>query len=243
MIFRKSVAVAPPSVLSSTVPPLPSARVAVMEPEVAAPAIAAVALAEPPAPVPIPDASVEPVAEIADALRRQYLTLSAELGLHQPGLLRDEARAFFAARGTRLYDHAKVKAYLDDQYGKEGVVIDPRFVGVVGEPMTRGEPTWGWRPLRAKDVRPTENNTFGWGTPTSNDALWPTARQYSKPVPLPVLLTVKEVLAQFPGAHCYISDQIQTYEHRAPVLDPFLLVTIEGERFIIERWDEPAYRE
>lgn len=197
--------------------------------------------AAPREPVPVPEATLTPEAELADALRTQYAAIALELGVNQPGLLKDAARAYFRDRGTRLYDGAKVKAYLDDQYGKEGKRLDHQW----SPPRRRGIPTWGWRPLRASDVAPMTGSQrqFGYSTSEQNDSIWYYIEPYKKPVPLPVLLTAREIATQFTSARMYVSDEILAHEHRDPVLDPFLLVVIEGERFIVERWDEPAYRE
>lgn len=200
----------------------------------------AVAVAEAPAPtpvrrepVPVPEASIEPVTLMTDDLRRQYSALAAELGISQPGLLEDEALAFFRERGTRLYDQSKVNAFLTDQFGAE-------------IPATEGQrqhygihtiATWGWRALRRVDV---EGGGGGWHNPSSNGAH--IGGLYNKPLPLPVLLTVKEVAARFPSAMFFVSDEVHSSDLRR-VDDPFLLVLIERTRFIIERWDEPGYRE
>jgi hypothetical protein len=194
----------------------------------------AVAIAEPPhVAVPVPDASIEPVATMDDALRRQYRALVKELGLVQPGLLKDEALAYFRERGTRIYDKAKVAAFLTDQYGSEKVLTsdEQRNWGIATLA------TWGWRGLRRADAIHSES----WGgNPHTNGRM--IAGQYTKPVPLPVLLTVKDVSARFPDAHFYVSDDVTTGDLRRGD-DPFLLVIIERTNFIIERWDEPTYRE
>jgi hypothetical protein len=237
-MFKAKVAIMETMHVMPTAPP-PPIPVAAPEPVYAEP--------EPvrAAPVPVPDASVEAMPVMSDSLRRQYIALAAELGVTQPGLQRDAARAYFAGRGIRLYMGDKVKAYLDDQYGKEKQVEDPRFAQGNGRRVFRGHPTWCWRPLRGKDktVRPEVEQGWAYSTPETNDSIWPEATPYDKPLPLPVLLTVKEVSAEFPTARFYVSDEVHSYEHRDPVLDPFLLVVVETERFIIERWDEPGYRE
>lgn len=215
----------------------------------------------PPEPAPVPDAELDASAELGDALRAQYVALAAELGVTQPGLLKDAAKAFFRDRGTRLYDHAKVHAYLDYQYGKE--TAHEQQTGAHCGCCKHGRhvnkfkaATWGWRPLRAVDKHPQPEGDgvmmMGeWGSyrgSTKNNAIWADwhIATYAKPLPLPVLLTAKEVVTAFPSAKCFISDDMSRESYQAglrPVLDPFLLVVIEDERFIIERWDEPSYRE
>lgn len=251
-------------------PPTPE-QVAAMSTSAVAVAVVAEVEAPPPVPeppkevVPVPDAEIASTAEMGDELRAQYVALASELGVTQPGLLKDAAKAFFRDRGTRLYDHAKVHAYLDDQYGKE--TEHEQVTGSQCNCCKNGmhvnkfhAATWGWRPLRASDrhpeppPRPQQSNGMfigGWGDylgSTENNAIWNGwyIATYAKPLPLPVLLTAKEVVTAFPSAKCFVSDDMSKEAYQAglrPVLDPFLMVVIEDERFIIERWDEPAYRE
>ena len=53
-----------------------------------------------------------------------------------------------------------------------------------------------------------------------------------------MLLTVKAIVDAVPGAQFFVSDEMQG--QRIP--DPFLMVVVAGETFIVERWDEPAFR-
>jgi hypothetical protein len=53
-----------------------------------------------------------------------------------------------------------------------------------------------------------------------------------------VLLTIKAIRDAAPSAHFYVSDEFT--KERIP--DPFLLVEVAGEQFVIERWDEPSFR-
>ncbi len=181
-----------------------------------------------PEPVSIPEASTtlqQP--QLGDALRTRYMALADELGVQQPGLAADAARAYFKERGTRLYDGEKVKAYLNDQYGPAVLTDGEMFA------------TWVWRPLRVRDH--VIGGVNGYSAPSSNGVVWQRAEAYKKPIPLPVLLTAKEVAQQFPDALMFVSDEL--YKNERVIYDPFLLVVIGGEKFIIERWDEPAYRE
>lgn len=194
---------------------------------------------QPPPPVapkvPVPAASIDSIPEMDDNLRKQYVAITEELGITLPGLMSDRARAFFRDRGTRLYDRTKVTAFLTDQYGAERVVSDRSNGG-----RTRVA-TWGWRPLRSVDVSVSDGH---WGfRPSTNGEVWTTnVSPYAKAIPLPVLFTARDVVAEFPQARLYVSDELHANELRR-VDDPFLMVVIAVEYFIIERWDEPAYRE
>lgn len=166
-----------------------------------------------------PEADVVVQATLSGELHDRYRTLVSQLGLSQPGLAVDRARAYFSEKGVRCYDQQKVHAYLNVQYGATGY---GRGYGAI----------WGWRGLRKLDVFDGSLHIH-----LGNGQLLP--GQYTKPVPLPVLLRVKEVVTAFPQAKCYVNDNVGPNDVR----DPFLRVDIETEVFIIERWDEPAYRE
>lgn len=176
-------------------------------------------------PVPVPDATVAPAPTISVDLLAQYRELVHELGVAQPGLEKEAALSYFRERGTRLYDGRKVHAFLDDQYGPERI-DEPGHLWVVA--------SWIWRPLREKDRVPRTGVTH-----RRNGAVASDLQTYQKPLPLPVLVTVREVAAKFPAARFYVSDEYRADEVR----DPFLMVVLGGEQFIIERWDEPGYRE
>ncbi|MBU6430224.1 MAG: hypothetical protein KGR26_14505, partial [Cyanobacteria bacterium REEB65] len=62
---------------------------------------------------------------------------------------------------------------------------------------------------------------------------------YKKPIPMPVLLTVREISKAFPSAQFFVSDEAS--EMPGAPKDPFLLVRLHGENFIVERWDEPGF--
>jgi hypothetical protein len=59
-----------------------------------------------------------------------------------------------------------------------------------------------------------------------------------KPIPYPVLLTIDAVVQAFPMVRLFVSDEMR--EEAIP--DPFLLVKLGRDEFVIERWDEPAFR-
>ena len=60
---------------------------------------------------------------------------------------------------------------------------------------------------------------------------------YNKPIPPPVMLTIAKILQRIDDAEFYVTD-IREYK------DPFLGVTVTGSEtlFVVERWDEPAFR-
>lgn len=89
-------------------------------------------------------------------------------------------------------------------------------------------------------------------TPPGRDWTWVSAGEYDRPIPYPVLRTMARIRETYPEARFEISEIT-----KVPKPDPFLRVGIQplqpgpyeprtraypDEWFIIERWDEPAFR-
>src|SRR5208337_3327674 len=93
---------------------------------------------------------------------------------------------------------------------------------------------WEWMGLRDTDVE----HLGGWVTAGKPHQVPFSKKQYGRKIPLPVLLTVQRVLEDVPDAHFYVSGIPNVDD------DPFLLVTArQSSSFVIERWDEPDFRE
>jgi hypothetical protein len=90
-------------------------------------------------------------------------------------------------------------------------------------------PSWAWHPLRAADLQRPRGLTPG------NSQM----KRYEKPVPVAVLMIVERIQdALGTQVRFYVAD----IRERVKV-DPFLAVTAEGcPLYVIERWDEPAFR-
>lgn len=87
--------------------------------------------------------------------------------------------------------------------------------------------TWGWHALREVD-KTVQNGSVG--------AVWP---MYQELVPWEVLTTVERIVAKFPNAQFLVAAL-----KKDP--DPFLGVLLRGDDdsfHIIERWDEPGFRQ
>lgn len=138
---------------------------------------------------------------------------------------------FLAENGIMVYDRAKVKRYLNRQYGR-----------------TR----WGYRALRSRDNASglghfiasdgtIDNGSQKWRKRHNGVLLGGTqdVQLYSKPVPYPVLLTVERIGQKFPDATFWVSDEAKRQLNA--VKDPFLLVRYGDKEYIIERWDEPGF--
>lgn len=65
---------------------------------------------------------------------------------------------------------------------------------------------------------------------------WTPLARYTQAIPSPVIDTMIWVKEEFPSATFSISE-VKRYP------DPFLMVTLHGREYIIEKWDEPGYRE
>lgn len=60
---------------------------------------------------------------------------------------------------------------------------------------------------------------------------------YKSIIPEPVLMTIEKIKSAFPDAEFYVS----TFD--MPKEDPFLAVLYANHGWIIERWDEPGFRQ
>ena len=93
-----------------------------------------------------------------------------------------------------------------------------------------GKGKWEWAPLRQSDLE----HRKGW---RDGDEVPFGTKIYTEAVPLPVLLTMEKIQAALPDAHFYVSHNSDPNE------DPFLYVTVGVNGYIVERWDEPDFRE
>lgn len=187
-------------------------------------------------PVPVPKgADVVLSLMEADELSA-YAEVAQELGFDTPAFQQERFKAFLKTQGLVLYDAKQVESFLTDQYGEPRTVKRERWDG--RPPVVA---SWGWRPMRTVD-RGEANGGFGfWGSHV-NGSVMRSASAYDKAIPLPVLLTARNVAKEFPGAKFFVSDEVRDADLPLPVLDPFLMVEYGGTRFIIERWDEPNFR-
>lgn len=154
----------------------------------------------------------------AEAIDAEYAALVADLGIHSGAVDLETFKSLVPRAGLRIYHDEEVRQYL---HGKYNVPVGDLSPAVL----------WGWRPLREIDRTPGTMIGF-------NGRIQRSAPAYTKPIPLPVLLTVKTVRDACPSAKFFVSDEMQA--ERIP--DPFLLVEIAEHQFVIERWDEPAFR-
>jgi hypothetical protein len=177
-------------------------------------ALSATPSARPPAKAP----SATTTIGAAEPIDADYAALVAELGVNSAAVDLERFKALVPALGLHVYDRAQVTEYLHCQYKVPPSDLTPVVL-------------WGWRPLREKD-------RIGASMIGFNGRVQPGAPLYSKPIPYPVLLTVKAIVDACPSATFFVSDELQG--ERIP--DPFLLVRVAGEEFVVERWDEPAFR-
>ncbi len=93
---------------------------------------------------------------------------------------------------------------------------------------------WEWRGLRTADVE----HLSGWHTNSEQRRVDFASEPYRGAVPLPVLLTIQKVQAAVPEVFFYVSAP------KDKDGDPFLAVTSRHlSMYIIERWNEPNFRE
>lgn len=160
---------------------------------------------------------------LADEVEREQTELARELGMSMTAINKNSMKQFLSARGWAPYAYSEVVAFLNDKYGK------------LPNSNWDTKPTWGWVPLRQKDLDTFPDKSWKYGT---NGEKQPAAGLYKKAVPLPVLHTVRDIAKAFPDALFFVSDEVKAPE---PVRDPFLMVQHEDTCYIIEQWDEPSF--
>ena len=165
----------------------------------------------------------------APKLEREYRRISNKLGtafaepLHTIDLTK-----YLADNAMTIYPMDKVKKYLD--------------LKVAEMPKTRRDPwgggssarwTWNWLALREQDVvKKSGNFSKLYGT---------------KAIPVEVLMTVEKIADDLGATrvHFYVSDFVKAARPTPKPVDPFLAVcasSATAKLFVIERWDEPAFR-
>lgn len=144
----------------------------------------------------------------------EYMKVAASIGLVSGPVVTD--RLLRCLRDNNI-----------DGYSRQGVAdfLDIKL----------GEGKWVWAGLRPEDC---EHLPGSWYCTIGRKNINFTDKPYSRKIPLPVLLTVQTILKEVPNVYFYVS---QSADENA---DPFLLVTSrEIGLYIVERWDEPDFRD
>jgi hypothetical protein len=166
----------------------------------------------------------QPVTVAADP-DREYLTeyrrIAQKVGYRcsevETRVSKAELLEFLQAEGIGVYNYKAVEEYMNGLVAKENYA-------------NRGWQTftWIWASLRAKD------RSFNLATLSQPST-------YEKPIPFPVLLTIEKIADRFGDkVNLFVSDIVNV-----PKPDPFLAVSVAGdkEKYVIERWDEPGFRD
>lgn len=175
----------------------------------------AVALAEATPPVAVVPNVWKPKPSLSSDENAEYLKVAASIGLSSSPIQDEKLRRFLTENGLDCYSSRGVGDFLDIKLGK-------------------GQWIWaGLRPVDCEELTGTWTCTMGRGR-----KIHFSDKPYSRKVPLPVLLTVQKIAEAVPEVRFYVS---QSKDENA---DPFLLVTNrELGLFIVERWDEPNFRD
>jgi len=163
----------------------------------------------------------------------EYEKVAKGIGYAVDFALDEQLACFLREQGHGVYPYESVERYLARQCG---------FFRGSHEFSSRK--VWYWHTFREKDWQP-EDCTIG----PYQDGLRgrpgiAAQKGYDKPIPLPVLMTVRDLEAAWTDKtkplRFFVSDF--TNVRRDP--DPFLAVTagIGRRLFVIERWDEPGFR-
>lgn len=152
--------------------------------------------------------------------REGYNTLAEKIGIAARERGQSTLARYLAENSIPVYSQEAVERYMD----KKGY--------------------WAWFPLRKADMPPTAGNIWVLKrkTPTNYASLYGASKatQYQEAVPYPVLLTVESIVEKFGKDALFLIAALD--EHP----DPFLACMLHsefGRMFIIERWDEPGFRD
>ena len=145
----------------------------------------------------------------------EWLALNKELGITLRAPATYELKAFLAEEGIPIYSAQSVFDY-----------------------MSRKSDKWDLCPLRDRDLLKFPKGQFT--LKHAEVSSWPDGAGrpgslFSEAVPIPVLLTVKKLVAKF-GDEVYFL--VATVAN-----DPFLAVVLRDSTLVfVERWDEPSFR-
>ena len=162
----------------------------------------------------------EPARSVAVAVEEpsdEYVRLSQHLGINKIPLRLVELAKVVREETLGIYPYEDVVRYLDKQVEKLAGSRSDRW---------HSFHEWRWHPVKEYSSRHYRSGSrFD-------------ASIYNKPIPQEIVPIIARIANRFPDAEFYVTD-IQEFN------DPFLGVTVPGSDtlFVIERWDEPAFRQ
>lgn len=172
-----------------------------------------VAVVEPPK-VAVPPNIWKPKPELSLDEVSEYAKVASAIGLVTGPILEERLEHCLQVNSIDCYSSRGVWDFLD---------------------IKLGEGKWVWAGLRQKDC---DELPSSWHTSVHRRKVSFSDTPYNRIIPLPVLLTVQKIATEVPEVNFYVS---QSADENA---DPFLLVTTRTiGLFIVERWDEPDFRE
>jgi hypothetical protein len=147
----------------------------------------------------------------------EFVQLSRKLGINKIPLRLAELAQVVREETLGVYPYEDVARYLDKQ-------VERLMSGKSDSWRFRYE--WRWHPVKEySSHRSWSDSPFD-------------SRVYNKPIPPEIMVTIERMLDRMADAEFYVTD-VQNYK------DPFLGVTVPGSDtlFVIERWNEPAFRQ
>jgi hypothetical protein len=178
------------------------------------------------------DSEKVPVMVLTNApkLEKEYRRISNKLGTTFAEKLHTaELAKYLADNAMTVYPIDKVKSYLEKKMGE---LPKPRRDPYGYSSSARW--TWNWMALREQDILKTSGNFSKMYSDTN------------KPVPVEVLMTVEKIVDDLGPSrvHFYVSEFVKAAKPTPRIVDPFLAVCVSTNKlFVIERWDEPGFRQ
>jgi hypothetical protein len=156
---------------------------------------------------------------IGQKVDKEYRRLACKLGTHyRAPLTLQELTSYLAKNSITVYPASAVKSYMQKR------------IDELPKPKGYSKWAWKWYALRFSDMR------------IKGDKM--VRELYKKPVPVEVLMAAEKIADDLgSGVRFYVSDIAKNERPTQRDVDPFLAVSCDAvPRFIIERWNEPAFR-
>lgn len=216
--YPKDIKIEVPEIaMTRTIPPKPK------ESPVSFPTVAEVIEKDLPATLELMPLTIDAACD--DEAFERYYAKSRQLGIKNKAMTVEYVSRLLQKLEIPNYSMPKVSAFLDKLQKAENIANGvsyevPKYSYGIYEmqmmSMLRGKPDWGWRPVKG----------YGEGV----------TQTYSGKIPERAIDLMTTLEGKCKDAQFFISELSMVKP------DPFLMMSIDGERFVIMHWDEPGFK-